>query len=65
MFQLLRLAILPVRLVIKLFKLPFTIISCVTKLGCMLVVIGIPLLEILQENESKETPGHLMAGRFF
>ena len=46
MFRLLRLAISPVRLVIKLFKLPFTIISCVTKLGCMLVVIGIPLLVI-------------------
>ncbi len=44
MFQLLGLATLPLRMVIKLMKLPFTIMSCVTKLGCLLVVIGIPVL---------------------
>ena len=46
MFQLLRLATLPVRLVIKFLKLPFTIMSCITKLGCVVVVIGIPVLVI-------------------
>ena len=46
MFQLLRLATFPLRLVIKLLKLPFAIMSCITKLGCMLVVIGIPVLVI-------------------
>ena len=43
MFQLLGLATLPLRLAIKLMKLPFTIMSCITKLGCFLVVIGIPV----------------------
>ncbi|MCH2511706.1 MAG: hypothetical protein MK158_04505 [Dehalococcoidia bacterium] len=43
MFQLLGLATLPLRLAIKLMKLPFTIMSCITKLGCLLVVIGIPV----------------------
>ena len=46
MFQLLKLATLPLRLLIKLLKLPFTIMSCITKLGCMLVVVGIPVLMI-------------------
>ena len=43
MFQLLGLATLPLRLAIKLMKLPFTIMSCIPKLGCLLVVIGIPV----------------------
>jgi len=43
MFQLLGLSTLPLRLAIKLMKLPFTIMSCITKLGCLLVVIGIPV----------------------
>jgi len=43
MFQLLGLATLPLRLAIKLMKLPFTIMSCITKLGCLLVAIGIPV----------------------
>ena len=43
MFQLLGLVTLPIRFAIKLLKLPFTIMSCITKLGCLLVVIGIPV----------------------
>jgi|TARA_B100001079_G_C16195311_1_gene419005 hypothetical protein len=31
----------------KLMKLPFTIMSCITKLGCLLVVIGIPVVIIV------------------
>ena len=42
MFKLIGLATLPLRMVIKLIKLPLTIVSCITKLGCLLVVIGIP-----------------------
>ena len=47
MFQLLGLVTLPLRLAIKLMKLPFTIMSCITKLGCLLVVIGIPVVVIV------------------
>ena len=47
MLQLLGLATLPLRLVIKLLKLPFTIMSFITKLGCLLVVIGIPVVVIV------------------
>lgn len=47
MFQLLGLATLPLRLAIKLMKLPFTIMSCITKLGCLIVVIGIPVAIIV------------------
>ncbi len=47
MFQLLGLATLPIRLVIKLMKLPFTIMSCITKLGCLIMVIGIPVVVIV------------------
>ena len=34
-------------MVIKLLKLPFTIVSCITKLGCLLLVIGIPVIAIV------------------
>ena len=47
MFKLLGLATLPLRFAIKLMKLPFTIMSCITKLGCLLVVVGIPVLIIV------------------
>ncbi len=47
MFKLLGLLFLPVSLIMKLMKLPFTIMSCITKLGCMLVVIGIPVVIIV------------------
>ena len=47
MFQSLKLAALPLRMVIKLLKLPFTIVSCITKLGCLLLVIGIPVIAIV------------------
>lgn len=47
MFQSLKLAALPLRMVIKLLKLPFTIVSCITKLGCMFLVIGIPVIAIV------------------
>ncbi len=32
---------------IKLLKLPFTIMSCITKLGCLLVVVAISVAIIL------------------
>jgi len=38
---------LPISLMMKLMKLPFTIMSCITKLGCLLVVIGIPVVIIV------------------
>jgi hypothetical protein len=47
MFQLLGLVTLPLRLILKLMKLPFTIMSCITKLGCLFVVIGIPIVVIV------------------
>ena len=47
MFKLIGLATLPLRMVIKLIKLPLTIVSCITKLGCLLVVIGIPAVIIV------------------
>lgn len=47
MFRLLGLATMPLRMVLKLMKLPFTIMSCIIKLGCILVVIGIPVLIIV------------------
>ena len=34
-------------MLIKLLKLPFTIVSCITKLGCLLLVIGIPVIAIV------------------
>ena len=47
MFQLLGLVTLPLRLALKLIRLPLTIMSCITKLGCLLVVIGIPVVIIV------------------
>lgn len=47
MFKLIGLATLPLRMVIKLIKLPLTITSCITKLGCLMVVIGIPAVIIV------------------
>jgi len=47
MFKLLGLLFLPISLILKLMKLPFTIMSCITKLGCMLVVIGVPVVIIV------------------
>ncbi len=47
MFKLLGLLFLPISLMMKLMKLPFTIMSCITKLGCLLVVIGIPVAIIV------------------
>ena len=46
MFKLLGLATLPLRVALKLLKLPLTIMSCITKLGCLLVVLGIPAVII-------------------
>ena len=34
-------------MLIKLLKLPFTMVSCITKLGCLLLVIGIPVIAIV------------------
>ncbi len=47
MFKLLGLLFLPIRLLMKLMKLPFTIMSCITKLGCLLVVVGIPVVIVV------------------
>ena len=47
MFKLFGLITLPLRLVLKLMKLPLTIMSCITKLGCLIVVIGIPVAIIV------------------
>ncbi len=47
MFKLLGLLFMPISLMMKLMKLPFTIMSCITKLGCLLVVIGIPVAIIV------------------
>ena len=47
MFKLLGLLFMPISLMMKLMKLPFTIMSCITKLGCLLVVIGIPAVIIV------------------
>ncbi|MCH7842622.1 MAG: hypothetical protein IH963_11165 [Chloroflexi bacterium] len=47
MFQLLGLVTLPLRLALKLIRLPLTIMSCITKLGCLLVVIGIPVVIVV------------------
>ena len=47
MFQLLGLVTLPLRLALKLIRLPLTIMSCITKLGCILVVIGIPVVIVV------------------
>ncbi len=43
MFQIFKLVTLPISIALKLMRLPFTIMSCITKLGCLLVVIGIPV----------------------
>ncbi len=43
MFKLFGLVTLPIRLAMKLARLPVTIMSCITKLGCLLVVLGIPV----------------------
>ena len=42
MFKLLGLVTWPISFAFKLLRLPFTIMSCITKLGCLLVVVGIP-----------------------
>ena len=47
MFKLLGLLFLPISLLMKLMKLPFTIMSCITKLGCLLVVVGIPVVIVV------------------
>ncbi len=47
MFKLLGLLFLPISLIMKLMKLPFTIMSCITKLGCLLLVIGIPVVIVV------------------
>ena len=41
MFALIKLVTWPLRFAFTLLKLPFTIMSCITKLGCMLVLAAI------------------------
>ncbi|MCH7714074.1 MAG: hypothetical protein IIC99_10675 [Chloroflexi bacterium] len=36
-----KLITLPIRLVLKLVRLPFTIMGCIAKLGCLIVVAGV------------------------
>ena len=45
--MLFKLVTLPISLAFKLIRLPLTIMSCITKLGCLLVVIGIPVVIIV------------------
>ncbi|MDA0263519.1 MAG: hypothetical protein O3A93_05175 [Chloroflexi bacterium] len=47
MFQLVKLVMFPIRFALKLLRLPLTIMSCITKLGCLLVLLGIPLVIIV------------------
>lgn len=39
--KLFKLITLPIGLVLKLVRLPFTIMGCIAKLGCLIVVAGI------------------------
>ncbi len=41
MFGLIKLVFWPLSFALKLIRLPFTIISCITKLGCRFVIGGI------------------------
>ncbi len=41
-FELFKLVTLPVSFALSLLRLPLTIMSCITKLGCLLVIVGIP-----------------------
>ena len=41
MFALIKMVLWPLSFALKLVRLPFTIISCITKLGCLLVIAGI------------------------
>ncbi len=41
MFALFKLLFWPLSFALKLARLPFTIMSCITKLGCLLVIAGI------------------------
>ena len=45
-FKLIKLVTLPVSIALTLIRLPFTIMSCITKLGCLLLVVGIPAVII-------------------
>ena len=46
MFKLFGLLTMPISLALKLIRLPLTIMSCVIKLGCMLLILGIPAVII-------------------
>ncbi len=39
--SLFKLITLPIGLVLKLIRLPFTIMSCIAKLGCLIMVAGV------------------------
>ena len=39
--KLFKLITLPISLVLKLVRLPFTIMGCIAKLGCLIVVAGV------------------------
>ena len=41
MFGLIKLVFWPLSFAFKLIRLPFTIMACITKLGCLLVIGGI------------------------
>ena len=41
MFAVIKMVFWPLSFALKLVRLPFTIMSCITKLGCLLVIAGI------------------------
>ena len=41
MFAIIKLVFWPLSFALKLMRLPFTIMACITKLGCLLVIGGI------------------------
>ncbi len=47
MFGLIKLLFWPLSFALKLIRLPLTIISCITKLGCFLVIGGIVAVVIV------------------
>ena len=47
MLKLIGLALFPVSLAMKLIRLPMTVASCVAKLGCLLLVFGVPAVTVV------------------
>ncbi len=47
MLKLIGLALFPVSLAMKLIRLPMTVASCIAKLGCLLLVFGVPAVTVV------------------